>query len=253
MERPRKRQRISKPTTRLRPRREESGRTSAERPQFIHQASNLVPASQNAQCDRCSDQNLKASPTGHSRKVSEGKGTIFHRRQAAENGESDSSTGLTVTVQAHVNPSGSTTAVVTLPTVPTVVPYPSDLTPPAVPTESPFPSLTVPTVPSYPFTITTSQTITNAASTGPEASTSASPSETSESEPGGMIGLTATGNQGTSQVVLSPPPTPNPSAPSASPFPSGSNSTASLVSAAGISLASSSTLSLGENVTTSSK
>ncbi|KAI9658891.1 MAG: hypothetical protein M1821_001851 [Bathelium mastoideum] len=258
MEHPPKRQRISKTGAQWRNRRGHSGRTSADKPQFVHQASDAVPTAYEAQwCEDCFEPVQDRASTRHSRKISEGKGTIFHRRQATDSAESAASLGLTVTVQAQVDGDGSTATVVTLPTVPTVVSYPSNLTPPAVPTESSFPALTVPTVPSYPFTVTTSQVITSAGTVIPEASAAAlstgvPPSESSESVPGeGMIGFTATGNSGSTQVVLSPPPTPNPSAPSASPFPSSSNSTQPVVSAAGISTASSSTIPPNENVTTS--
>lgn len=250
MEHPPKRQRISRTAARWRSRNGETGRTSADKPQFVHQASDVVPTSYEAPGKNCSEPIGRPSSTGHSRKVSEGKGTIFHRRQATESNEAGLSLGLTVTVQVGVNEAGSTSAVATLPTVPTVptvVPYPSDLTVPAVPTQSSVAPPTVPTVPSYPFTTTVSQVVPASATTNSE------PTASSETTPGeGMIGLTATANGGSSQVVMSPPPTPYPPTPSASAFPSASNSSG-IVSVAGISTASSSTFPPNENVTTSGK
>ncbi|KAL9076667.1 MAG: hypothetical protein Q9157_003584 [Trypethelium eluteriae] len=244
MEHPPKRQRISRTASRWRHQQGDVGRTSADKPQFVHQASDVAPATYEASCDQCPEAVGNPSYQGHTRKLSEGKGTIFHRRQASN--ESNISLGLTVTVQASINPAGSTSVLTTLPTVPTVVPYPSDLTVPAVPTAS----LTVPTVPSYPFTTTTSQVITSiiptesepavsAAAAGTSSNGSSSSSQTTPSE--GMIGLTPSANGGSTQVVLTPPPTPFPSTPSASVFPSGSNSTSSA----------SSTFPPNENVTTS--
>ncbi|KAL9094451.1 MAG: hypothetical protein Q9165_003301 [Trypethelium subeluteriae] len=244
MEHPPKRQRISRTASRWRHRQGDAGRTSADKPQFVHQASDVAPITCEASCDQVSEAVGDPSYQGHARKVSEGKGTIFHRRQASN--ESNVSLGLTVTVKASINPAGSTSVLTTLPTVPTVVPYPSDLTVPAVPTAS----LTVPTVPSYPFTTTTSQVITSPIPTESEPAVSAAAAGTSpngssassQTTPGeGMIGLTPSANGASTQVVLTPPPTPFPSSPTTGVFPSASNST----------LSTASTFPPNENVTTS--
>ncbi|KAI9689698.1 MAG: hypothetical protein M1820_010068 [Bogoriella megaspora] len=224
MDHPPKRQRLSKRAARWQPRSGGADQTIPERIQFVHQALDAVAESRHGQSNE--------SPSGHSRKVSEGKGTIFHRRQAG---------GLTVTVQGEVVPNGSTAAIATLPTVPAEPTFPESLTVPAVPVAS----LTVPTVPSYPFTTTT----TNVVSTGtptPSASAGTSPSE-------GMIGQSAT-SPGSTQVVLSPPPTPSPSSPAVSTFPTSANSTSSESSASAASVSTdsvSSTFPPNENITTS--